>query len=48
MIILLSILVFLIFTAWMYDRKIIFEIIEEQEEIIRHYEELILKLEGEK
>lgn len=48
MIILFLILIVLIFIAWTYERKIFRETIEEQEEIIRDYEELILKLEEEK
>ena len=45
--ILFSVLIVLLFIAWSYERNIFNETIEKQEEIIRHYEELILKLEEE-
>ena len=48
MIILLLILIALIFIAWIAERNIFREIIEEQQKTIWDYEELILKLEGEK
>lgn len=45
--ILFPVLIVLLFIAWSYERNIFNETIEKQEEIIRYYEELILKLEGE-